>query len=275
MNLRNAAWQVLVASCLMAMAALAHAASSVLIWPLNPSIGPGQRAAALWLQNVGTQPVVLQVRVLAWDQRDGADQHAQQAEIVGTPPFTTLAPGAKQLVRLTAMQPAAPGREHAYRVLIDEIPPARGAERDSADATQAALRLQMRYSLPLFVYGDGLRPAEAALDGRTSAERAPPAAQPQLSWRIARIDSAAHLLVANRGSGHARLSQVSLLSARGEQPVAAGLLGYVLPGKQMRWPLPQAPEPQDRDLRLRVQLGSQQPLVEIPLDAASAALSGD
>jgi len=292
MNLRNAAWRVLVASCLMTMASLAHAASSVLIWPLNPGIAAGQRAAALWLQNVGTQPVVLQVRVLAWDQHEGADRYAQQAEIIGTPPFTTLAPGAKQLIRLTAMQPAPPGREQAYRVLIDEIPSTPAAERDGADSTQAALRLQMRYSLPLFVYGAGLRAADAQADGQAGADRAPAAgdaaplrvaqpaaapqtARPQLSWRIAAIDGVPHLLVTNRGTGHARLSQVSLLGTRDALPVAAGLLGYVLPGKQMRWPLPQAPSAGDGDMRLRLQLGSRQPLMEIPMDASSAERPAD
>src|SRR5690606_18264790 len=111
----------------------------------NPSIAPQQRASALWLQNVGTRPVVLQARVLAWDQDEGGDRYGQQADVVATPPFTTLAPGAKQLIRLTAVRPAAPQRETAYRVLIDEIPSPEGAGGAASPAMQAALRFQMRY----------------------------------------------------------------------------------------------------------------------------------
>lgn len=42
----------------------ALAQSSLMIWPLDPVIEHDQRASALWLENRGSQPVSLQIRVL-------------------------------------------------------------------------------------------------------------------------------------------------------------------------------------------------------------------
>ena len=47
-------------------ASAAHAQSSVVIWPLNPTIALGEQATALWLENHGTEPVMLQIRALGW-----------------------------------------------------------------------------------------------------------------------------------------------------------------------------------------------------------------
>lgn len=43
----------------------AGAATSVLIWPIDPVLEADQKAGALWLENRGTAPANLQVRVFA------------------------------------------------------------------------------------------------------------------------------------------------------------------------------------------------------------------
>lgn len=207
----------------------ALAGGSLMIWPLDPTIEAGKKAGAIWLENVGNAPITLQVRVFAWDQQDFQDRYLEQNLIVGTPPFAKIEPGKKQLIRLTLTAPVLPGEERAFRVLVDEIP-----TPDSA-TTSTGLKLQMRYSLPLFVYGEGLwgKP-----DGRklNAVE-----AEPVLAWRLVEEGGVRYLQVRNSGSGHARLSQVRLLdasrSADKTVDIAKGLLGYVLPGKVMRWPV--------------------------------------
>ena len=42
----------------------AGAATSVLIWPIDPVLEADQKAGALWLENRGTEPANLQVRVI-------------------------------------------------------------------------------------------------------------------------------------------------------------------------------------------------------------------
>lgn len=239
---------------------IAHAGTSVLIWPLDPTIEAGQRSGALWLENVGSEPVNLQIRVLAWDQRDNQDDYQAQNDLISTPPFTTIPVGKKQLIRLTMTQPVQAGQELAYRILIDEIPTPPNENQHDAGKPSAALTFQMRYSLPLFVYGAGLwkkqPPAKPSLAQ---------VAEPRLSWTISRLADQDYLVVRNTGLGHARLSQVRFLGQSEDQTkgatqpttnveVAPGLLGYVLPGKTMRWPLPQRLLP--RVTNLQAQLDS-------------------
>lgn len=45
-----------------------YAASSVLIWPIDPVINSHEKATALWLENKDSQPVYMQIRVLGWQQ---------------------------------------------------------------------------------------------------------------------------------------------------------------------------------------------------------------
>ena len=89
--------------------ASAQQPGAVLIWPVNPVIEADKQAAALWLENPGKTPVTLQVRIYAWAQTDGKNVYADQQAIIGTPPIVTIAPGSKQLVRLTRSGPAPSG----------------------------------------------------------------------------------------------------------------------------------------------------------------------
>jgi fimbrial chaperone protein len=225
----------------------AAARASILIWPLDPTIEAGQKAGTLWLENVGDTSVTVQIRVFAWEQADYKDNYLEQQQIVSTPPFATIAPGKKQLVRFTLTAPVDAGQERAFRVLIDEIP-------TSASAQSAGLRLQMRYSLPLFAYGDGLWRKQRGRGTPTTQ------AQPALSWQLIEEGGARYLQVRNTGTGYARLSQVRFADAlqgpthtSGDAiDVAAGLLGYVLPGRVMRWPVPEGAAP-TRELQVSLE----------------------
>lgn len=247
MNLHTALSRILVPLALMALAlallfALPQRAAaqamggSILIWPVGPVIEANERAAALWLENPGQAPITLQLRIYAWAQQDGKNVYAAQDAILGTPPIVTIAPGEKQLVRLTRTVAATPGTEGAYRVIVDEIPAAK-----PSSGTGAAVTFRMRYSLPLFVHGPGL-----LLPGRSTDKAAPRKdggagrqgtgnmAGPLLDWRIAEAGEGAFLEIRNRGAVHARLTD----AAFGGTSMADGLLGYVLPGSMMRWPIP-------------------------------------
>lgn len=240
----------------------AQAATSLLIWPLAPVIESGQRASSVWLENLGNESVTLQIRVLAWDQREHRDTYQNQQQLIATPPFASIAPGARQLVRLTATAAPAAGTEQAFRILIDEIPtPEADAQHDAQSAPEqsAALKFQMRYSLPLFVYGEGLWGKEKSARARAASQQAEPA----LTWQVLEIDGRNHLQLRNTGTGHARLSKVRLIDANDEVlELSGGLLGYVLPGKQMRWALPEGR--QFEALKLQATLDSKQAPRELP-----------
>ncbi|MHC8313836.1 fimbrial biogenesis chaperone [Pseudomonas sp. GT1P32] len=223
-----------------------QAASSVLIWPIDPVLEADQQASALWLENRGNETANLQIRVFAWSQSGFNDQYQNQRDVIGSPPVAKIEPGQKQLVRLTRTREIPPGQELAYRIIIDEIPSATPPNAESGK-TAAAIRFQMRYSVPLFAYGAGLWSKED-----TSRKRDPKGAGlPDLSWRTVAVDGRPYVEVRNQGAVHARLTDVALKQGGQTKPLVEGLLGYVLPGAIMRWPAP-GPMAQDPALQVRV-----------------------
>ncbi|MBB5193199.1 fimbrial chaperone protein [Silvimonas terrae] len=239
MVFRNA-WPLAIAlmtSLLLAWAP-ARAGSSVLIWPIDPVIDSDAKAGALWLENRGADAVTLQIRIYAWGQNGKDDTFKAQNAVVASPPFASIPPGERQLVRLTRIEPPRPGTEESYRLLIDEIPA--DAQGDNAsDAQSAGITFQMRYSVPLFVYGDHLWLKEDPRKKRLAAEQG----VPRLTWRAVREGDRYFLEITNQGVVHARLTEVSI-GVPGQQPyMVDGLLGYVLAGGTMRWPVPQPVAP--------------------------------
>ncbi len=227
------------------MAQSAQAASSILIWPIDPVLEADQQASALWLENRGDTPANLQIRVFAWNQDGFDDKYQNQRDVVGSPPVATIQPGQKQLIRLTRAKTFPAGEEHAYRIIIDEIPLPLPPSDAGSNQAAAAVRLQMRYSVPLFAYGAGLWSKPDA-----SRQRDPSGAGlPQLSGRALKVDGKPYVEVVNRGAVHARLTEAALKSGAQSRPVVDGLLGYVLPGATMRWP---APAVQGDALQVRV-----------------------
>ncbi|WP_156382572.1 molecular chaperone [Acidovorax sp. Leaf160] len=240
-------WLLAACAGLGAWAPPAHAAAPLMIWPVDPMIAGGQRAVALWIENRGEEPVSVQVRVMGWTQDQGDDQFDAQKDVIPSPPIADIAPGARQLVRLMALVPASPLSEDAYRVIVDELPRPAGAAQSAggpAPAPALGVQLQVRYAIPLFVYGAGAAgprmsaTALAALNGE--------AAQPleaNLSWRIASDGDTHRLVLRNAGRAHARLTAVSWQAADAarETAINPGLLGYVLPGSERQWELPAPP----------------------------------
>lgn len=215
---------------LLSLLAGPSSANSLLIWPIYPVIESHQQASALWLENRGSETVNMQVRIFAWSQVGGENHYQPQQGVVGSPPMTAIAPGERQLVRLIRQAAVPSGQEQAYRVIVDEIPtlaPSNGGQ----NLPRAAVQLQMRYSLPLFVYGEGALPPE-----RIASSNIP---YPGLTWRLVTNEGQSQLEIRNTGQHHVRLSQVTFEQPGQRNEVTNGLLGYVLPRQARRWPLPQ------------------------------------
>jgi fimbrial chaperone protein len=223
-----------------------------MLWPLDPVIESQDRATALWIENRGTSPTTVQIRVLRWDVREHADYYTdQQSEVIASPPFATIEPGRRQLVRLMKLQAAPPGREAAYRVLVDEVSPPAPA----SGTTSVGITFRMRYSLPLFVYGQGL----SAADRPKWLRVLPDLEAPALAWRIVADGGGRWLQVRNLAPVHARLTKVRLVGPDVVVNVADGLLGYTLPGTEMRWPLPPG-APEGDGISLEANVSSQVPM---------------
>jgi fimbrial chaperone protein len=194
--------------------AAAHGAN-LQISPVSISFQPGQNSAGIQLQNNGDAPLYGQVRVYAWDQRDGVDALTPTTQLVASPPIIEIAGKSVQTIRLVrrAGSPATPGgAEQTYRILIDELP--RG------DTQQGNVAIRLQYSVPAFV-----------LPGDTQAA-------PQLEWSTFQRAGAWHLRARNTGALHAQIGATSVTVGSRDVVLSKGLLGYALPGRTREWALP-------------------------------------
>ena len=223
-------------SCLLLLAAALSPAwaSGLQVSPILVEFGPAQQAQALRLTNTGSEPLRAQVRVQQWSQDDRQDQLTPARGLVASPSILEVAPGEQQLVRLVRLQPVPTAQEQAFRVLVDELP-----DEDSAQA-RPGLQFLLRYSIPVFVLPVDL------------PDRQPPgpetAAVTDLAAIHARLDpddaGNTRLVVANEGRQRIRISQLYIVGTDGaRRPVNQGLLGYVLSGRTMAWPLPHSLQP--------------------------------
>ncbi|QZN81944.1 molecular chaperone [Stenotrophomonas sp. DR822] len=188
-------------------------ATSLQVAPTSLQLEARQRAGELWLTNSGTSPVKLQVRVFRWLQQDGSEQLLPTEDLLATPPMQELAAGQQQLVRVIRAVAEAPAVQQHYRLIVDEVP-------DLATRSEG-MQFVLRYSIPVFVQPDpGSRLA------------------PQLHARLVRLDDGRNgVEVGNSGNSYAQIADLALGSRERPRIVHPGLLGYVLPGQVMRWPL--------------------------------------
>ncbi len=203
-----------------------QAAATILLWPIEPWLAADAKATELWIQNQGNSATTMQVRIVRWKQEDGHERYTAQQDVVASPPIVTIAAGSKQLIRLIKQASVPAGVEQAYRIIVDEIPQA-----DVKAEPAIGLKLQMRYSIPLFVYGQGIPTIKEGAHHAVVETR-------NLSWRVTQAGGQPALEVQNRGDVHVRLSQVALEQGGQKRTIAEGLLGYVLPGSSRSWPIP-------------------------------------
>ncbi|MCW0400057.1 hypothetical protein NB688_003619 [Xanthomonas sacchari] len=231
----------LLPALLLALAGSAGAAG-VRISPTLVQLAPGETSTEIWLSNTQDRHWQAQVTVYRWRQTDGMDDLESTDEVRASPQSIDIPAQGRQLLRLVRTGPAS-ANEGAYRLVLEERT---GPPDTGAPATQAA-PLLLRYSTPVF-----LSPAD-------------PAAAPRLSAHLIAGARGPELVVHNRGSAHARLSDLSFVGADGRtQTLFPSLAGYILAGDYKRWPLPAAAAAPGG--RFAARLDDQAPLQPLPAE---------
>jgi fimbrial chaperone protein len=223
-----------VAVVVTAWACIPVQASSLHVAPVSLRLEPGQLAAGLTLSNPSSQPLVAQVRVLAWGQTLDDDPLSTQQDVVASPPIATIAPHAEQFVRVVRLDKAAPTHELTYRLLVDELP----------DPSQAsglgAVDIRIRYSVPLFV-----------IPARGTA--------PRVTWDVTQHGAAYFVRATNAGGLHAQISALKIVGAGDtDTNLVEGLLGYVLAGSSREWQLPEHTPVSSAGMHLRAAVNGSQ-----------------
>jgi fimbrial chaperone protein len=188
-------------------------ASTFNISPIRVQLGAGHRTEALTLTNADDAPVVVQVRVVSWSQKDGVEKLEETHELLSTPPVLQIPAKGQQIIRVALRRDPDPTQELTYRVIFEEVPQA-------APQEFSGLRVALHLSVPIFV---------APTQGRASA---------QVAWR-SRWLSNGQLEVAaiNSGTGHLQVTDFEAQFPGSLMPLRGVSSKYVLPGSRMSWVL--------------------------------------
>lgn len=209
------------------------AQATFLIWPIYPKIEANEKGGAVWLQNTGNTDAMVQIRVYKWSQSQQKDDYSEQNEIIPSPPVAKIKAGEKHMLRLTKTINVEDGKEAAYRIIVDELP-IKLNENDAKDASKVSF--QMRYSIPLFVYGKGL--GSGLTEVTQKLNRKNPMAQPVLTWSIKNDSNGnAELYIKNSGKKFSRLSGIKLSPTSEQLPFGKMAFGYVLAQSSMKFNL--------------------------------------
>lgn len=212
-------------SCATALAMGLQIAPNTLDLPVE------SKAVEMWLVNTSDQPRRAQLRVYQWDQNNKTDTLVPSTSLIVSPPMAKIPPNGKQLIRV--MRPKglkATSPVSMFRILVNELPNPPVAGR--------GVDFVVEYSVPVFVYHT--KPDELL---------------PKLNIGLEVKGAEAHLWAKNQGDLYGKLYSLAFIDRQGKRTVLnSGLVGYVLPQREMAWPLKQPPSffVQGGTLELRV-----------------------
>lgn len=187
-------------------------ASTFTIAPIRAELGAAHHSAALTLVNAEDQPVVIQVRAVAWSQRDGQETLEDTHDLLVSPAVLQIPGNGSQIVRVALRDAANDDHELTYRVIFDEVPQAASAEFNG-------LRVSLRLSVPVFV---------APAHGRATAN---------VTWELHRMAGGdVEVAAFNQGTAHLQVTDFDV-QAGTAMPIHAKTSKYVLAGSRMIWQL--------------------------------------
>lgn len=185
-------------------ALLPVSAAQFTITPVRIFMTPRDRAVAVTVSNDSDEEVVMQADLYTWKQKpDGTDELALTEDLILTPPILKLAPRARQVVRLARLAPPPAGVQQTYRLIMREVPEARGA-------SQIQLRVALAFSLPVFITPTGVK-----RDLKCEVERA--------------ASDSVRAVCQNAGNAYAQIRALEVLDDKGAKLAARDIGGYLLP----------------------------------------------
>ena len=230
------------AAVLCSAAGLAMAGSFSLA-PLGLSIAPRESSSSVVAINSGDGPLVIQVKTLAWTQRDGKDVRDETRDLIANPPIFKLGPGEQQLVRFASRSGPPRDVEASYRAVFSEVLP--------KDAPQGASGFRITLAMDIPVYVEPVAPASSV----------------PIRWQAERTASGIRLNADNPGNVHYRVVDAQF-SAEGAVLRMHGILA-VLPKSRITIDLP-APPRSATAIQLSAQDSASQTVsVDIPLPPAT------
>jgi fimbrial chaperone protein len=192
------------AALLAAACTLPVSAAQFTITPVRIFMTPKDRAVAVTVTNDSDEEVVMQADLYSWKQKaDGSDDLALTEDLILTPPILKLAPRARQVVRLARLTPPPAGVQQTYRLIVREVPEARGS-------AQIQLQVALAFSLPVFISPPGVK-----RDLQCGVERAAP--------------DQVRAVCSNAGTAYTQIRTLEVQDEKGAKLAARDTGGYLLP----------------------------------------------
>jgi fimbrial chaperone protein len=200
---------LLLAAC--ALVSAPAPASTFNISPIRAQLSAAHRTEALTLTNADDAPVVVQVHLVSWSQKDGVEKLEDTRELLATPPVLQIAANAQQIIRVALRRDPDPTQELTYRVIFEEVPQA-------APQQFSGLRVALHLSVPIFV---------APAQGKAS---------PQVAWQSRWLSNGQFEVAAtNSGTGHLQVTDFEAQFPGSLMPLRGIASKYILPGSRMSW----------------------------------------
>ncbi|HEV7309982.1 molecular chaperone [Ensifer sp.] len=212
--MRSTTWSVgalMLCALVLALSPSQTSAASLRVAPTTLELVAPSSSETINLSNDAKHAINVQIRVFRWIQKDGVESLVPSYDVVASPPATRLAPGADYVVRIVRISQRPIDGEESYRIVVDELP-------DPSRQRRGTVALIVRHLIPAFF-------------------RSPDASSPDVSWSLKK--SKGGLVLTARNAGQARLRIADLTLANGSRTLVKrnGLLGYVLGGAVMSWPV--------------------------------------
>ena len=191
-------WASLVFCC-------AAQAGGFAIVPLRVELGPN-RSSSLTVTNT-EEAKTFEVRAVSWKQQNRSDSYAPTDDLLVAPATFRLEKGASQVVRIQLNRPLD-AAEHAYRIFVDEVPPAQEVQ------SRNSLKTVVSMAVPVFV-----------------APASGPIAKGEAAVSVALVKDVLKIEMHNTGKANLKLREWVVTSAKARR-TAQGAFGGLRAGRQ-------------------------------------------
>jgi len=210
-------WTLLLACC-------GAQAGGFAVVPLRAELGKN-RTSSLTVTNT-EEAKTFEVRAVSWTQKNRVDSYAKTDDLLLSPSTFRLEKGASQVVRIQLNRPLD-AAEHAYRIFIDEVPPAKEIRANS-------VKTVVSMAIPVFV-----------------APASGPVAKGQAGLKAALAKDVVNIELRNTGKANLKLREWVLSSPKAGELLRVPSAAYVLAGNTLTGTYPLTIQA-DGPLQLRV-----------------------
>ncbi|MDB0062276.1 fimbria/pilus periplasmic chaperone [bacterium] len=189
-------------------------ASAINLTPVRVTLSDSQKMGSITVSNRGAKPVIIQMNILGWSQREGEDVFTATRDILANPPIFTIPAGGSQIVRVGLRRAIDTQRELSYRMILEELPP-------PPEPGLMGAQMSLRISVPVFILPEVT-------------------ARPVPLWQaIHTPQGGVKITMTNTGNAHIQILNFQLLLPGSTQSwVTKKTSDYVLPGQIFEWTLP-------------------------------------